>query len=235
MPSALVLVCSIIAGFLVVYVVLKIFSSSRDTRWQVIRKNGNKSAVVLVHGLSGRKKFESTIKLAEATLPDSDLLIFDYDSRVLSNESPYKIANVIERQIHEFYLEKKYSEIILVGYSMGGMLLRKALLWGNGIEDDRQGFGNRGKREWVTNVSRFISLASINRGWSISPRPKNMSAGVHLVYSFFEYPCRIRQGDRLTVCPMAGSTSSPAKQTLGNLQMRRLSHYDERESKIEYL
>ena len=54
------------------------------------------------------------------------------------------------------------------------MLLRKAFVWGNGLEEDRQNFGSHGKRTWVDRVSRFVSLATINRGWSIDPRPSKM-------------------------------------------------------------
>ena len=73
----------------------------------------------------------------------------------------------IEREINKQYENHKYDELVLVGHSLGGMLLCKAIVWGNGLEEDRQGFGLRGKREWVTRVSRFIALATVNRGWSI--------------------------------------------------------------------
>ena len=68
MPSALVLVCSIIAGFLVVYVVLKIFSSSRDTRWQVIRKNGNKiDPIYFFYNDLSPQQFDELLKRAQAS------------------------------------------------------------------------------------------------------------------------------------------------------------------------
>jgi pimeloyl-ACP methyl ester carboxylesterase len=114
------------------------------------------------------------VALARDALPDSDLLVFDYDTNIFSNVSPYAIANVVERQIHEAHTKHPYDEIVLVGHSMGGMLLRKAFLWGNGLEEDRWNLGQRGEREWVRRVSRFVSLATTNRGWSIDPRPNNM-------------------------------------------------------------
>ena len=63
---------------------------------------------------------------------------------------------------------------------MGAMILRKALLWGYGLEEDRDRFGVRGKRDWVDRVERFVSLAGINRGWSIEPRPREMSLGKYI-------------------------------------------------------
>jgi len=197
MDSPVFLMGTIAVAVLIFYIVLKILSKSRDTRWELEHIDGNKSIVVLVHGLSGRKKFESTIQLAKATLPNSDLLVFDYDSRILSNEDPYEIANVVERQIHEAYLKHKYSEIVLVGYSMGGMLTRKALLWGNGFEEDRKKSGLRGKREWVEKVSRYVSLAAINRGWSISPRPGNMTSGTYLQFRFGDWVARFTSTGKL--------------------------------------
>lgn len=184
-----------VATFVVLLVTLHLLSSHRETSHQLDHVEGHRRLVVLVHGLPGRSQFESAIALAREALPDSDLLVFDYDSRILSNASPYAIANKMERQIHEAHTAYKYSEIVLVGHSMGGMLLRKAFVWGSGLEEDREGFGLHGARDWVSQVSRFVSLASINRGWSIDPRPNNMG--------FFRY-VSIWVGERLARFSQSG-------------------------------
>lgn len=176
---------------------LHLMASPRDTRWELSDEQGHKRLVVLVHGLPGRERFESAISLAREALPASDLLIFDYDSRYFSNVNPYAISNIIERQIHEAHVTNNYSEIVLVGYSLGGMLLRKAIVWGNGIEEDRRDLGQHGPREWVHKVSRFVSLASINRGWSIKPRPSNMDVLTYISISVGERLARLSRSGRL--------------------------------------
>src|SRR5436190_15512485 len=55
---------------------------------------------------------------------------------------------------------------------MGEMFIRKAIVWANGYEEDRPAI--RGRHEWIHHVDRFVSLAGINRGWSLDPPPPNM-------------------------------------------------------------
>jgi len=153
-----------------------------DTRITLKHKDGARKLVVLVHGLNGKNSLAPIIELTREALPDYDQLQVEFDSRPFSNASPYAIANSIERRIHKFQKKYQYDEIVLVGHSMGGMLLRKSFLWGLGQEQDRADYGKRGERQWVKKVSRFVSLASINRGWSIDPAPRNMSTGTYLMY-----------------------------------------------------
>ena len=167
-------IVTLAGGFALLLLVMRLISRPRATRCDLKHGDGNSRLVVLVHGLLGRSRFSSAIELAGEALPKSDLLIVDYDSRVLSNASPYAIANAIERDIHDAFSKHGYDEIILVGHSMGGTLLRKAVVWASGLEEDRHTFGPRGARKWVTKVTRFVSLATINRGWSIDPRPEYM-------------------------------------------------------------
>lgn len=138
-----------------------------------IDKGKGEQLVVLVHGLSGREAIQPTVELAAETFPDADLLTIAYDARLFSNADVYAIANLLETTIHDAYRVAKYKEIVLLGHSMGAMLVRKALLWGNGIEQDRE--SAKGRHDWVDKVERFVSLAGINRGWSIEPRPDKMA------------------------------------------------------------
>lgn len=178
---------------------LRISATPRDTTITVESTPGNRRLVVLVHGLNGLEPFRPAIELAREALPDSDLLVVDFDSRIFSNASPYGIANSIERRIHKTHLAGGYEEIVLVGHSLGGMLLRKALLWGNGLEDDRHDFGLRGERLWATKVSRFISLATINRGWSLDPRPRNMPFSAYLMFRLVERLARLSRSGKLVL------------------------------------
>lgn len=192
-------------AFAALLVALHLLSRQRKTLWLLDHVDGNRRLVVLVHGLTGRAQFESAIALVREALPNSDLLVFEYDSRILSNASPFAITNVIERQIHATHAAHSYSEIILVGYSMGGMLLRKALVWGYGLEEDRNEFGLRGARDWVQRVSRFVSLATTNRGWSIDPRPNNMDFLTYISIWAGERLMRLSQSGQLILALQRGS------------------------------
>jgi pimeloyl-ACP methyl ester carboxylesterase len=148
----------------------------RDTRIETSSAGTQvRRLVVMAHGLSGRESFDAAVELAREALPDSDFVVFDVDSRVLSNQDPYRIAETMETAVNERVRSGNYDDVVLVGHSMGGLLLRKALLWANGLERDRD--APRGLRPWARKVSRFVSLASINRGWSIDPPPSNMKVG----------------------------------------------------------
>jgi pimeloyl-ACP methyl ester carboxylesterase len=141
---------------------------------------GSRTLVVLVHGLSGREGIEPVVTLAKELFPGADLLVPRYPVGLLANSDPYGIANQLEREIHAAHTRNTYASIVIVGHSMGAMILRKALLWGYGLEEDRARFGARSKREWVERVERFVSLAGINRGWSIEPRPREMSLAKYI-------------------------------------------------------
>jgi pimeloyl-ACP methyl ester carboxylesterase len=184
---------------------LRLLARPRETHVALDPTEGSRRLVVLVHGLLGRRMFSSAIDLAREALPGSDLLIVDYDSGVLSNGSPYAIANAIERGIHEAHTKHAYEEIVLVGHSMGGLLLRKALVWGHGLEEDRGGLGMRGPRKWVERTHRFVSLATINRGWSIDPRPDNMDLGTYLSIWFGERVARYSHTGKLGLAMRKGS------------------------------
>lgn len=191
--------------FIALLVTLHLLANPRETKVDLEHREGHKRLVVLVHGLTGLEDFKPAIHLAREALPNSDLLIVDFDSGVFSNASPYAIANSIERQIHKAHARNDYEEIVLVGHSMGGMLLRKAIVWGNGLEDDRQDFGLRGERAWVRKVSRFVSLATINRGWSIDPRPKNMKTATYLSFWLGERLARLSQSAQLLLALQRGA------------------------------
>lgn len=182
---ALVVVLGLLA---VLIVAMSLLADAKELQLEPPGDSSHRRLVVMVHGLSGREAFEPAVALARESLPRSDFLIFAYDTSLLSNASPYVLANKMEREIHALDTRRGYDEIVLVGHSMGGMLLRKVVLWANGIEDDRAG-GRAGVRTWAGKVSRFVSLASINRGWSVDPRPAQMGLGRYLA---------IRIGERLS-------------------------------------
>lgn len=141
---------------------------------EVRSRPGTRTLVVVVHGFGGVSR-NGLITLAKTAFPEADLIAPSYSPGILSsfsNLSPYNIADVLEETINSSYRAQYYDRIVLIGHSLGGELLRKAYLWGAGEEEDRP--VHRGKHEWINHVERFVSLASINRGWSIDPSPPNM-------------------------------------------------------------
>lgn len=140
--------------------------------------------VVAVHGMPGLQNFGGALDLIAQTLPDADRLIVDYRGGWVrgytSNADALAIADVIEQGIHAECKRGGYRRVILIGYSAGASLLRKALVWAYGEEQDRGAYGRRGKREWVDRTERLVLLAGMNRGWSVEPRPALMSWPTYL-------------------------------------------------------
>jgi pimeloyl-ACP methyl ester carboxylesterase len=129
--------------------------------------------VVVMHGLSGSRSLDGLATIVREAYPGADLLAPRFLSTPLSNVDPYQVADTVETVIDTAYRDRRYTRIVLVGHSMGAVLLRKVVVWAHGFEEDRP--APRGEREWPSKVERFVSLAGINRGWSIDPAPVKMS------------------------------------------------------------
>lgn len=154
-----------------------------------VDESGGTRLVVVVHGLSSRAGIAPTVALVRETFPQADLLTIEYDARPLSNADVYDVANRLETRIHDAHDRNRYESIVMVGHSMGAMLVRKALLWGSGIEEDR--VAAKGRRDWTRKVDRVVSLAGINRGWSVDPKPANMPWWRYALFRFGETVARL--------------------------------------------
>ncbi|VEP13123.1 membrane hypothetical protein [Hyella patelloides LEGE 07179] len=130
----------------------------------------NKSnLLVFVHGwnLQGtndyQKQWESFCKTFadDRDFDDYDIFIFRYDSSFWSNENPRQIAEALESKIRCFDSRHSngtgYEKIYLIGHSIGGFLLRAALL--KGISTGQE------ERSWVSKVKCVLLLAATNRGF----------------------------------------------------------------------
>lgn len=128
---------------------------------------------------------------------------------VLSNSDPFLISEQICQKILEAYEHRLYSSITPVGYSKGALLVRRAPVYGYGqIEDLEFVAGEmRDPMPWVRSVERLVLLASMNRGWTLRHRPKQMPR-----IRFWQYKLA-NQVTRLTgTCrddAKAGGRSSP--------------------------
>jgi pimeloyl-ACP methyl ester carboxylesterase len=119
---------------------------------------GHGPLVVLLHGMAGRQSVEPLIQAMarDPSLKNARVLAPGYNSAFYVNTDPDLIVGHLRGAI-ELAAKNGVSEIVLVGHSLGGMLLREAYLLS--IEH------NAG---WDKKVSRIVLLASLNRGWTTS-------------------------------------------------------------------
>ncbi|NUO77649.1 MAG: hypothetical protein HOQ32_16760 [Lysobacter sp.] len=189
----LALVSSLGLSWLLLRTIARALTRGRETRL-VLRPSAAGAAdtlVVAVHGMPGVVKFAGALALIAETWPEADHLVVDYHDSWLrgfiSSADARAVADAIEQGIHAEFKRGQYQRVVLVGYSAGASLLRKALVWAYGEEEDRIAFGRRGKRAWVDKIERVVLLAGMNRGWSVDPRPDLMSWPTYLSIRLGEF------------------------------------------------
>jgi triacylglycerol esterase/lipase EstA (alpha/beta hydrolase family) len=138
-----------------------------------------KRLIVLATGLNGSpQKWNSLLKRLheEEEFMGSDWLVFDHygfwNFRVFSNfftQSIETLSLELKARIEQHWIAalssgKPYEDVICIGHSVGGLMVRQAYLIASGA------YPKTGKSEirWAEKVSRFILLASINRGFEPS-------------------------------------------------------------------
>jgi pimeloyl-ACP methyl ester carboxylesterase len=155
-----------------------------------------KTLIVLAPAMSGRTARWRPLKkrlAAEPRLADSQWLDFDHGAWPWTLRTPQGLASVLRAKIEaRWRSEGGFDEVILVGHSLGGLLVRQAFLLGSGVFEDRPQVD-----EWVHHVNRFVLFASVNRGFN----PRNLHP-LRLLYLLFKlYPlyrmtlaCRLEAG-----------------------------------------
>lgn len=127
---------------------------------------------VLVHGMLGDR--DRTWGPARAALkPHGDVLAVNYPGFALSNADPDIIAREISAEVEAAAARQGYDSIVLVGHSMGALLVRKAYLYARGDVGTPHD-----SKPWVSKVRRIVLMAGTNRGWSYrADRPLDMGWG----------------------------------------------------------
>lgn len=128
-----------------------------------------KTLIVVVGGMWGRMKHW---KLLQAALQESGVKGTWYYYRWAPSLSR-TIGKLIEGLVTEIdNIENSYNEIILVGHSAGGMIVRDAYLLAAGgrletspTPDNVRTYTRADGRNWSTKVSSILLFASINRGF----------------------------------------------------------------------
>lgn len=147
--------------------------------------NRKRKLLIFIHAYRTVRKANKAINdLIEKEQNHFDLLTLSHKGTGIRNTSPYKLSAEIERRI--IYTIKtfekegvKHDEIVIMGYSVGALIARKAFLYGMGETDDHPmpevAKHNVAVWESILPKLRFVLLAGINRGWSYDQRPEHMN------------------------------------------------------------
>lgn len=97
----------------------------------------------------------------EGTLGNAHWLRFDHHAGPMSFTPALQIVRELAASIKGCWeAEGGFSEVVLVGHSIGGVLIREAYLIGCRVDDP-----DVGPQPWAERVRRIVLLASINRGF----------------------------------------------------------------------
>ncbi|MBD2427167.1 alpha/beta hydrolase [Phormidium sp. FACHB-1136] len=139
--------------------------------------------VVILHGLG--KHVEDWCHALKEGLPDADVMVPKYRADLLSNVDPRRVADQLVEYIHEADQARaqradggQYDRIILIGYSIGGLIIRKTYLIAMGYGDDETLVRKAKPMPWATKVERIVLMAAINRGIS-NLKPKATPWGLY--------------------------------------------------------
>lgn len=130
--------------------------------------------VVLLHAYARDSgSLKDLRRVVTDELHGARVLAPDYDASLFSNAAPEAIASALRLRIGGVVQRceaeaRPFRRIILIGHSVGALIVRRAYL--DQLEQDVRG----GVETWARRVDRIILLAGMNRGWSVSPRPRNM-------------------------------------------------------------
>jgi hypothetical protein len=136
--------------------------------------------VLLVHGYRGRAAMAHLLQAVTETLPDADVLAPRYRSGPFRNADVRQLGASLDDLIADTCRRRAeagapYRKLVLVGHSLGTLVLRTAYVFGLGSSDDHPVPGPAVKpRDWVGLVDRLVLLGALSRGWSLRPRPQHM-------------------------------------------------------------
>lgn len=141
-----------------------------------------KKIYLILHGFNQQPKlYEDLSNVIKEKEKNATVLIPKFKFNTFSTINPDEIVvSILKLMDNEWKkaVEGKspmeaLPDIILIGHSMGALLVRKLFVAACGENNDAPLgtiFGERiDIKEWATQVKRIVLIAGINRGWSINP------------------------------------------------------------------
>lgn len=133
--------------------------------------------VVILHGMATSPAHMADVQRAiEEAHPGAEFLIPQLPTKWRSNANPVAVTADVVQQIDARFAALGPGEgkrVVLVGYSVGAVLIRKAFVYACGEYEDapfeKEYTLSRDRRSWADRVERIILLAGINRGWTLAP------------------------------------------------------------------
>lgn len=165
-----------------------------------------------VHGYAGPKREERVASALKHAGPTIGLRY----AAGRSNTKPLEVARALSLEIGKQAEQRPGKKIVLIGESMGALLLRRAFLQAEGTE-------------WAPRVDRIVLLAGLNRGWDLTGhKPSDMSswrwAGLYAV----SWLARLTDSGRLVMDLESGSPF------VANLRLDWMEHLrDDRLGRLE--
>lgn len=103
----------------------------------------------------------------ETAYPDWDVLVPDLSMRFASAAGPEQLVEKLCSEIDRRFNPEIHNKVVLIAYSAGAPLARRALAHATGFND--AGHHDAGRQKpWAARVDRIVYLSGILRGWSIS-------------------------------------------------------------------
>lgn len=142
-------------------------------------KDQSSTLVIIVHGLKGSVAKMSDLKrLVQSSYPNADIHVpLMAHASLLSTT---RAADLVRSLIHEIdaaYSDTRHKKVVIIGYSMGAVLARRAIaeaagmapFWGDARQEPRveNPLRDISPRPWASCVELFVMMASISRGWSV--------------------------------------------------------------------
>lgn len=129
--------------------------------------HSNSTLFVYVYGMDRGKYWP--LMQRELT-PYGDTLEFEYPNPLISNDDPEDISVRIAHQISLAFKERSYDRVVLIGQSMGALLIKRVFLEAESTNEP-----------WTSAVKRIVLVAGMNRGWDISgKKPSDMTLWTRL-------------------------------------------------------
>ena len=170
-----------------------------------LKNESPKRLIVMIHGYirSPENLMEINDTIIQKQLGQSDVFIPALSiSRTFGTELATDIVEKIAEKIDWIWNNRqndigKYSEVILLGHSFGGILTRALFLraWGHKIKLGQTNFKaecpeQNSSFEWAPHINRIVLLAAMNGGWTLQSAMKLRdrllwSLGIFVGHVFF--------------------------------------------------